>query len=106
MLRSKPFLAFMMFFVSLVLLPLVEAGVTQIDTYKKAIEKNPKDFLAHLELGRAYQKLGLYDNAIAEYNEAIRWEPIYSAAYQGLGGSYGEMQQYDKALEATKKRLI
>ena len=105
MLRSKPFLAFMMFFVSLVLLPLVEAGVTQIDTYKKAIEKNPKDFLAHLELGRAYQKLGLYDNAIAEYNEAIRWEPIYSAAYQGLGGSYGEMQQYDKALEAYQKAV-
>ena len=72
---------------------------------KKAIERNPKDFLAHLELGRAYQKLGLYENAIAEYKEAIRWEPIYSAAYQGLGGSYGEMRQYDKALEAYQKAL-
>ena len=49
MLRSKPFLAFVMFFGSLVLLSLVEADVSQIDTYKKAIEKNPKDFLAHLE---------------------------------------------------------
>ena len=72
MMRRKLFLAFVMFFGSLVLLTLVEADVSQIDTYKKAIEKNPKDFLAHLELGRAYQKLGLYDNAIAEYKEAIR----------------------------------
>ena len=59
MMRFKQFLVFIVFFWSSGLLPLVEAGVTQIDTYKKAIEKNPKDFLAHLELGRAYQKLGL-----------------------------------------------
>ena len=89
MMKFRQFLFFMVFFWSFGLSPLVEAGVTQIDKYKKAIERNPKDFLAHLELGRAYQKLGLYENAIAEYKEAIRWEPIYSAAYQGLGGSYG-----------------
>ena len=105
MVRFKQFLFFIVFFWSLGLLPLVQAGVTQIDTYKKAIEKNPKDFLAQLELGRAYQKLGLYENAIAEYKEAIRWEPIYSAAYQWLGGSYGEMRQYDKALDAYQKAV-
>ena len=103
--RFKLFLVFVIFFWSFGLSPLVEAGVTQIDVYKKAIEKNPKDFLAHLELGRAYQKFGLYENAIAEYKEAIRWEPIYSAAYQGLGGSYGEMRQYDKALKAYQKAV-
>ena len=51
--RFKLFLVFVMFFWSFGLSPLLEAGVTQIDVYKKAIEKNPKDFLAHLELGRA-----------------------------------------------------
>ena len=105
MVKFKQFMFFIAFFWSFGLLSLVQAGVTQIDIYKKAIEKNPKDFLAHLELGRAYQKLGLYENAIAEYKEAIRWEPIYSAAYQGLGGSYGEMRQYDKALEAYQKAV-
>ena len=87
------------------LLPTAQADVTHIDKYKKAIEINPKDFVAHLGLGRAYQKLGLYENAIAEYKEALRWEPIYSAAYQGMGGSYGEMRQYKKSLEAYQKAV-
>ena len=60
MMRLKQLLILIIFIWSLGPILIVQSEVTRIDEYKKAIEKDPKDFVAHLELGRAYQKLGLY----------------------------------------------
>ena len=72
MLRSKPFLAFMMLFVSLVLLPLVEAGVTQIDTYKKAIEKavsisKPGDII--IAAGKGHETYQITNNGTIHFDD-------------------------------------
>ena len=54
MMRLKQFLIFSAFLWFFGPLLTAEAGATKIEEYKKAIETNPKDFVAHLELGRAY----------------------------------------------------
>ena len=64
--------ALVVFLCSFGLVITAQADVIQIDEYKRAIKADPKNFLAHLELGRAYQKLGLYEDEIAEYKEALR----------------------------------
>ena len=61
------------------------AQVDKIDDFKRAIEADPRDYAPHFAQGRSYQSLGLYEQAIQEFQETLRLEPLFAAAYQGFG---------------------
>ncbi|MEO0108081.1 MAG: tetratricopeptide repeat protein, partial [candidate division WOR-3 bacterium] len=55
-----------------------------INHYQTALVRDPKYGLAHYNLGRAYEARGEFTQAEAEYREAARLMPDYSAVQQDL----------------------
>jgi len=45
------------------------------------------------------------DDAIPEYQEAVKLDPLLSAAYYDMGLLYSQDRRYDEALGAFKKYL-
>ena len=42
-----------------------------VDYYKKALDSNPNDGVLKMKYARTLDKIGQYDNAVAEYNDAL-----------------------------------
>ncbi|MBO5011280.1 MAG: tetratricopeptide repeat protein [Elusimicrobiaceae bacterium] len=59
------------------------------NSFAKAVIKNAKDPMAHLLFGAALYWEGKVDDAISEYNEALRLAPNSAMAYQLLGIAFG-----------------
>lgn len=59
----------------------------------------------HTDLGAAYLQDRQYAIALEEFNEAIRIDPNYAAAYNGLGLLYSSLGQMDKAEVSFRKGL-
>ena len=67
----------------------------------------PRDAKAYFHRGLAYQKKGKWDNAIADYTEAIRLNPNYTEeclynrgkAYQAKGDTAKAEADFNKAKE-------
>lgn len=70
------------------------------NSFAKAVIKNAKDPMAHLLLGASLYWEGKVDQAVTEYNEALRLSPNNAMAYQLLGiaagwkGNVAQAQEY------------
>lgn len=71
--------------------------------FKNALEKNPSDYTLHLELGRAYHKLGKYDLADVELQKCYRQKPDDPELNLALGELYVARNKPDLALEHLGK---
>ena len=49
--------------------------------------------------GVDYATQGDYENAIKEYDEAIRLDPQFAIAYINRGSAYTDLEQYERAIE-------
>jgi tetratricopeptide (TPR) repeat protein len=58
---------------------------------------------AYNNRGIAYDSKGQYDQAIADYNNALEINPRYAMAYYNRGIAYYFKKEYDKSLENVKK---
>ncbi|MFQ5543844.1 MAG: tetratricopeptide repeat protein [Nitrospiria bacterium] len=72
---------------------------------KKAIELNPNDLAAYLDLGNLYGRQKEYARAIQELDEGIQRNPKIPQPYMLKGVIYDAQQQYDKAQEQYEKVL-
>jgi tetratricopeptide (TPR) repeat protein len=52
----------------------------------------------YVNQGMKWDKKGEYDQAIAQYDQAIRLDPAYALAYKNRGLAWYEKQQYDRAI--------
>jgi tetratricopeptide (TPR) repeat protein len=59
----------------------------------------------HFEKGFEYFQQEKWDEAIAEFQEAIRLDPEFSAAYLGLGYSHVRKGGFEQAIAALEKYL-
>jgi tetratricopeptide (TPR) repeat protein len=59
----------------------------------------------HNNLGMAYDRAEMYENAIEEFNEALRLEAGYIEVLNNLAVTYHRMGQPDKAVEKLKEAL-
>jgi hypothetical protein len=59
----------------------------------------------HFDKGFDYFQQEKWDEAIAEFQEAIRLDPEFGEAYEGLGYSYVNKGEFEKAIEALEKYL-
>lgn len=73
--------------------------------YRKAIGLYPDYAEAHNNLGDVYEKLGRYQEALAEYQKAAELRPDTAIPYFGLGDVYFKMERYEEAIKWYDKGL-
>src|SRR5271165_3831549 len=75
--------------------------------YLKTLERNPGSWMAHNNLGLAWSKIpGKLDDAVAQYEEALRLKPDIAETHTNLGNAWSEtpgrlddaVAQYEEAL--------
>jgi TolB-like protein/Tfp pilus assembly protein PilF len=73
-----------------------EAAIPQL---QKALELDPMSPALNLTYGQALEYLGLFDDAMSQYQKAIDIEPSYSSPYFLIGGLYRTVHgQFDEAM--------
>jgi tetratricopeptide (TPR) repeat protein len=66
----------------------------------------PRDgALLRYSLGLEYQKAGSPDKALEHLREAVRRDPLYSAAWKALGRVLSDLQRPGEALEAYRNGI-
>jgi tetratricopeptide (TPR) repeat protein len=73
--------------------------------YRDTIARNPRGFLAYLNLGGLYRERGRYDDAIAVYRALIAVRPDYAPGYSNLGVVYASQRRYADAAAAYRQAL-
>ncbi|MBA2736473.1 MAG: tetratricopeptide repeat protein [Pyrinomonadaceae bacterium] len=76
-----------------------------VKAYKKYLIKNPKDDVAHFNLGRAYNKLNDDKEALKSIQQAVKLKPDDTEYQTELGEILIKLAQYDEAVRALKKAL-
>lgn len=76
-----------------------------IESYKRAIEIEPKFADVHLSLGHAYLRLQKNQDAIKAFKEATRLNPDMEEAHYGLGLEYFRTSNMKDAAQAFKKAV-
>lgn len=78
-----------------------------LDEFKRGIEANldATDYQAHYDLGIAFKEMGLLDEAIAQFQKALRSPEGRLRTSEQLGGAFFEKGQYPIA-EAVLRRAV
>ena len=71
----------------------------------KAVELNPKDPDARLNLAYAYERQGRTDEAISQYRKAVELNSGNSVAHNNLGVLYDRKGLYDEAIREFETAL-
>lgn len=72
--------------------------------FRKAAELAPSAQIHNL-FGTALRTQGHYNEAIGEYEKAIKQNPNYAPAYMNLGITYYYMNQFNQNIESEKKAI-
>jgi tetratricopeptide (TPR) repeat protein len=73
--------------------------------WRDTLAQNPDSGLAHNNLGAIYQRRGLSDAAIAEYEAAITLLPEMWEPWVNLGKLLTDRQEYDRAIACFRSTL-
>jgi tetratricopeptide (TPR) repeat protein len=74
--------------------------------YSTAIARDPRNVLAHRNLGRTLFDLGELPGSIEHLREAVRLQPHYADAYADLGISLQAAGEPEGAIDAFRKCLL
>src|SRR6202165_2338723 len=70
-----------------------------------AANVDEEDFDSHYDLGVAYKEMGLIDEAIAEFQKALRGATQRIRAYEALGQCFLDRREYDVAISILGRAL-
>ncbi len=75
--------------------------------FKEKVSENldVDDVRAHHDLGTAYKEMGLLDEAVAEFQQALRASANHLPTYEILGQTFLEMGKGDAAVRSLKRAL-
>jgi hypothetical protein len=78
-----------------------------LEKFKQGIAQNvdAEDYGSHYDLGIAFKEMGLVDEAIAEFQKALRSPEHRVATYEALGQCFVDKQQYDVAITLLSRAL-
>jgi tetratricopeptide (TPR) repeat protein len=75
--------------------------------FKQGVAENvdEEDFESHYDLGVAYKEMGLMDEAVAEFQKALRGSANRVRAYEALGQCFVEKEQYQVAASVLSRAI-
>ena len=73
--------------------------------FKKAIETNPNLHVIYNDLGKAYDRLRRFHDAVASYNKAISLKPDFVEGHCNLGVTLWDMGRIDEAIASYEKAI-
>jgi Tfp pilus assembly protein PilF len=75
--------------------------------FKQGVADNvdEEDFESHYDLGVAYKEMGLIDEAVAEFQKALRGQTNRVRAYEALGQCFVEKDQYQVAASVLSRAI-
>lgn len=73
--------------------------------YNRAIEMNPRFFIAYENRGNAKAKLGDYGGAIADYEETLRINPYHADGHYNLGNALAHEGKMREAVAQFKEAV-
>ncbi|RMH22811.1 MAG: tetratricopeptide repeat protein, partial [Gemmatimonadetes bacterium] len=78
-----------------------------LSQFKEKVAENvdADDVMAHHDLGTAYKEMGLLDEAIAEFQQALRASPDHLPTYELLGQTFLEKGQPEAAIRSLTRAL-
>ncbi len=78
-----------------------------LSQFKEKVSENldADDVRAHYDLGTAYKEMGLLDEAIAEFQQALRAAADHLPTYEIMGQTFLEMGNGDAAVRSLKRAL-
>ncbi len=76
-----------------------------VTAYKKMIDTNDEDDVAHFNLGRAYNKLNDDEDAARSLKQAVKLKPDDTEYQTELGAILIKLAQYHEAIPPLKKAL-
>jgi len=76
-----------------------------IETYQLWKQTYPRDWTPWLNLAARYNRIGMYDKAIAEVQEAIRLNPNHAFNYQILAWAYLGLNRFDEAKAICEQQI-
>lgn len=65
--------------------------------FKKAIDKDPKYYKAHYNLGYIYLIKEQPNMALAEFKKSVKYKPDFAYGYYNMGCAYLKLKQYGSA---------
>jgi tetratricopeptide (TPR) repeat protein len=78
-----------------------------LEKFKAGVAANvdDEDFDSHYDLGVAYREMGLIDEAIAEFQKALRGATQRIRAYEALGQCFIDRREYDVGITILSRAL-
>jgi tetratricopeptide (TPR) repeat protein len=76
-----------------------------IECYNKAIQLDPNDIDAYMNLGEIYFAISEYNKAIGYFKKIIQINPKFIHAYCMLGEIYASRQNFDEAIRFFEKAI-
>lgn len=71
--------------------------------FQAVLRADPRDAVAHFNLGYTLDKRKQFDQAIAEFREAARLRPALDRAWYGLGLAYAALGRHQDAADALEQ---
>jgi tetratricopeptide (TPR) repeat protein len=109
--RSLPRLAtgmLMLLFGSMLVFPTWSQCRQYVDgmtLYRTILSRNSTCWMAHNNLGNALQGQGRIEEAIAEYNAALKLKPDYAEAYNNLGDALQKQGRIEEAVLSYREAV-
>ena len=73
--------------------------------FSHAIEVTQNNYIAHNNLGVAYDSIGRWEDAVEAYKQTIKIKPDYAEAHYNLGVAYGKVGRGQDEIEAYKRAI-
>jgi tetratricopeptide (TPR) repeat protein len=74
-----------------------------LQSFKKAVEKDPKHHMALNELGYEYEMKGMIDDALKSYQACIDIKPDYGKCYDNMGFAYKKQNKMKESKKSFAK---
>ena len=71
--------------------------------FRAVLRADPRNAVAHFNLGYTLEKRGQFDKAVLEFREATRLNPKLDRAWYGLGLAHAELRQHHEAAKALEQ---